>query len=162
MTDIDDDLDLDDTETDDGDGFVRVKRADLQALRKAQRRAAKLEKETAEWRREKAIAKAGLDHLRPSQIAALVKVCDGDDSPEALKAAADDLFGPPDTSTAEIADLAAAEADVKGAPPAASSMLTPDEVNGWPADRLMRLNTEHPTVFEALMRGETVPTPTAA
>lgn len=162
LDDFDDDLD-DAADSADENGYVRIKRDDLKALRKKSRRADKLERETAEWRRERAIAKAGLDKLKPAQQAALLKYADSDDA-DALKAAAEELFGAPEQTEvdAEVAAHAEAEAAVTGAAPANSGVLKPEDVNGWPPERLMRLNQDHPTVFEALMRGETVPAPTAA
>lgn len=165
--DYDDDLDTDTTDDDaaDSDGFVRMKRDDVRKLRGIERKYRKLEKATRADRAKKALDAAGLSRLTPAQAAAVARLVEDPTDAEQLRAQAEELFGPaPDANDvdAEVAAHGEAEAAVTGAAPANSGVLKPEDVNGWPPERLMRLNQDHPTVFEALMRGETVPAPTAA
>jgi hypothetical protein len=167
-----DDLDLhddtDDDSTDDGDGnaLIRKLRTQLKAANKRASRVDDLESEVSTLKRREQVRKAGLD-LTDAQLAALAKVHDGDDTPEALKATAVALGWATDEGgdeqQAQVDQAAATQQRISaaqnGATAASNSVLKPEEVNGWATDRLMALNDKHPEIFEALMRGETVAAP---
>ena len=79
----DDDFDNDDLETEEG--------PNIRQLRQKAKKADTLEKELSSLRRENLIFRAGLTDLTDKQIAALAAVHDGDETPDAYRATAEEL-----------------------------------------------------------------------
>lgn len=160
--------DLDDDYADDGDQPARITVKQLRELRRSANRAAKLAKENDGLRKRVAFTDAGLTNLNPVQQRMLLAAVD-EPNPEALREAAQAAgwYQPAETQSDEETQQAAQETDahttaeraVNGAGSARPNQLTPDEVNGWTADRLFRLNERHPELMEALCRGESVTLP---
>lgn len=164
MTDDFDDLEV--TPDDEDENYVRIKRDDLKQIRSAARKRGEVEKELASYRRRDLIRDAGLDGLNDKQVDALAKLAEAE-TPEAFKQMATDLGWHTPTEAAEqtqveqeIAEQEQAAAVTSGAPPVnTQGQHTPEQVNDWPADRLMRLQNQHPLVYDAVLRGEPITVP---
>lgn len=165
MTDLTVDLDDLDIQADDtDDDYVRIRKSHLNGVRDAAKAAAKHRKEADDLRREKAVTESGLKDLTAAQRQALADLVK-EPTADALKAKAIELgFVPPEPaapapSDEELAEHEKAAQVANGASAPASSQVTPEEANGWPTDRLMRLSRSHPDLYESLLRGETVSLP---
>lgn len=164
MTDDFDDLEV--TPDEEDENYVRIKRDDLKQIRAAARKRGESEKELATYRRRDLIRDAGLDGLNDKQVEALAKLADTETA-ESFKQMATDLGWHTPTDNAEqqevegeIAAQEQAAAVSSGAPPVnTTGQQTPEQVEGWPADRLMRLNAQHPLVYDAVLRGEPITVP---
>lgn len=159
-------LDYDDHDIDDDDDnpqVAQISKRDLAALRKAAKRAGSLEKELADFRRERAIRQAGLTDLSDRQVQALARLAD-EETPEAFKALATELgfVQPPADEQVPDDEIAGHEqvvAAANGAGPVASRSLGPEEAATWPQDKIMRFTRDHPELAELVMRGETIDVP---
>jgi hypothetical protein len=83
---------------------------------------------------------------------------DGDLTPEAVKAAAM-KYGLIEAEQDPLADELQAQqrmADAANGAQPRPSQMTPEDVQEWPADRLMRFAKKYPDQWEALKRGEPV------
>lgn len=167
MTDDDfDDLDL--TADDESDDHVRLSKADVKRMRAAAKRAGAAEKELAAYKRQDSVRKAGIEGLSERQINAIAREAGDDDSPAKLLEIAVE-FGwaqAPEPSEeqqqteAEIAGQTEAAAISTGAePPAQRTQVKPEDINSWPADKLLRLNEDHPELAELVLQGQSINLP---
>lgn len=156
-------------ETDQDSELVRKLRRQLRDTRKEAKRAADLEKELGDFRKEKAVKDAGLS-LTTAQVRALLRdhTEEGREmTAEALTATAVELgFVTPSTEDVPAEDLdteqAITTAQATGRPANSAGLLAPSDVAGWPVDKQMRFRKQHPDAFEALKRGEQVRVPAFA
>ena len=165
------DDEFDDLETipDDVDeGYVKLRKEDVKALRSAARKRGAAERELADYKRQDAVRKAGIDGLSERQIAVIAREAEADQSPENLRKIAEDLGfvqpAPPSEEQQaveqEIAANTEAAAVTSGAPPATHQTTVRDsDVAGWGVDKRMRLLHQHPDLHERLLRGEEVTLP---
>lgn len=169
MTD-DDFEDLETLPDDTDDGYVRIRKDDLKQVRRAARARGAAEKELSAYKRQDSVRKAGIDGLNERQIAALAREAEGDESPENLRKIAEELgfVQPADPALereqqeidTEIDQQAAAVAAVNGATPVNTrATVQATEVAEWPMDKLMRLDRDHPEIYELAMRGEPISLP---
>jgi hypothetical protein len=163
-TDLDDFNDLDVLEDETDENYRRISKRDLDRLRDAADKGSKYRKKAEELERQSAFSQAGLNDLNEAQRAALTRLVE-DPSPEKYReqAAALGFIAPPapvepeHTADLEAIDRQAAVANGAGAPQ--SVQVTPDDANGWPVDRLMRLNEQHPALYDRLLSGEPITLP---
>lgn len=165
------DDDFDDLETipdDVDDGYVKIRKEDLKAVRSAARKRGAAEKELAAYKRQDAVRAAGIDGLSERQIAVIAREAEGDQSPENLRKIAEELNfiqqAPPSEEEqrieGEINGQAEAVAATSGAPAAThQSKVTPADVGAWSTEKRMRLNAQHPDLYERLLREEEVVLP---
>lgn len=165
MTTADVDLDnLDLLDDDEDENFVRIRKTHLDQVRGAAKNSTKYQREAETLRREKAVADAGLHDLTDAQRNALTALVE-EPTVEALKAKAAELgfietapaVPEPDAADLEAIERQAAAGQGAGAP--ISTQVKPEDANGWPIDKLMRLNEQHPDLSELLKRGETITLP---
>ena len=166
--DLDDDLDQDEQPPgqQDHSPLIRKLRRQLRDAKREAGEAAGLKAKVAALERREAARKAGLD-LTDAQLAALGKVHEGGDTPEALRATAASLgwatAEEPSEEEQRVTESAAAQQRIsdaqRGAPPARSTQITPADAAGWAIDKQMAFDEKHPDLYEALMRGETVTAP---
>jgi hypothetical protein len=169
------DFDLDDVEAhlDEADeDYVRIRKTDWKQVKSAARRRRDEADELSNYRRQDVVRKAGLDGLNERQIAALAREAGDDQSPENLRQIASD-FGwatqqaapseeeqqEQEQTDREIAQHTEAAAIANGAPAVAHRTVTPEEINGWAPDRLMRLQSTHPDIYELVLREQPVTLP---
>lgn len=162
------DDDFDDLETlpdDVDDGYVKIRKEDLKAVRSAARKRGAAERELAAYKRQDAVRAAGIDGLSERQIAVIAREAEGDQSPENLRKIAEDLkfisAAPPSEEEQqveqEIDRQQEAAAVTTGAPAAAQTLtVQPEEAAGWAVDKRMRFLNQHPQLHERLLRGEPV------
>lgn len=165
------DDDFDDLETlpdDEDDGYVRIKKDDLKSVRKAARSAGAAREKLATYERRDKVREAGLEGLTERQIATLAREVGDDDSPEKLRELAVEFkwAEPAEPSQeqqqteAEIAGQSEAAAISTGAePPAQRTQVKPEDINSWPADKLLRLNEDHPELAELVLQGQSINLP---
>lgn len=159
-TEHDDDLDLelDDLDPADDTPLVRKLRAQLKKAGKQNR---DLTSKVQSYERTDAIREAGLN-LTARQLKVLAREHEGDITPEALKATAEELgWTVPDPEAEETdAELDAIEQTTQAAsgakPKAAGSTISVEEAASWPVDKQQRFMKQHPDAWEALKRGEEV------
>lgn len=170
MSDIDLDA-IEELEDETSDDYVRLKKSDVKQLRSAAKAKGTAERELAGYKRQDAVRKAGLKGLTERQIAVLAREAGDDQSPEALKQIATELGFPVNTEPSEdeqeqqqIEDEMQQQEDAAavgtgGQSPTARTGITPEEINGWPSDRLMRLQQQHPDTYESVLRGDPITLP---
>jgi hypothetical protein len=163
------DLDLDDLEISDdpeSDDHVRMNKRDVKTLRDAAKENKKIREELDGIRRDQAITKAGLTGLSEKQRSVLARVVD-DPTADNLRAEAEALgwVAPPepDPNAVTEAELAAHQA-VAGAGTGAAGApqirhVKPEDCATWPMAKLMRLNNQHPDLYEKLLRDEEIDLP---
>lgn len=163
MTDLDlDNLDIQADDTD--DDYVRIRKSHLDGVRDAAKSSAKHRKEIEGLRRDKSLAEAGLNDLTDEQRAAVLALVE-EPSPDAYRSKAQALgfiAAPPAAPepTPDDVEAIGRQAQVgAGAGTPTSNQVSPEELNGWPVDRLMRLDSQHPALYESAMRGETIELP---
>lgn len=163
MTDDDfDDLDLEITPDEEDEQYVRIKKEHLTKVRKAARGAGEARRELATYKRQETVRKAGIEGLTERQLNVLASQAGDDDSPEKLRELAVE-FGwatPPEQTEkqqqveAEIAAHTEAAAVANGAEaPAQRSKVPATDIAAWPPDKLMRLNSDHPELYELALQG---------
>jgi len=165
------DDDFDDLETipDDVDeGYVKLRKEDVKALRAAARKRGAAERELADYKRQEAVRAAGIDGLTERQIAVIAREAEADQSADNLRKIAEDLGfvqqRPPSEeeqqTEQEIQAQNEAAAVTSGAPPATHQTTVRDsDVAGWGVDKRMRFLHQHPDLHERLLRGEEVTLP---
>lgn len=165
------DLDFDDLELhpdDEDENYVRLRKDDVTALRKAARNRGAAEKELAEYKRRDKVRAAGLEGLSERQINALAREAGDDDSPETLHTLAVE-FGwatkPEKTDEeqrreTEIEQQTQAAQVANGATaPQQRTQVKAEDVAGWPVDKQMRLNENHPHLMDLALAGEPIDLP---
>lgn len=169
MTDLDDFDDLEVQPDDDDEGYVRIRKDDLKQIRRAARGKGAAERELAELQREKKVRAAGLDGLSERQINALAREAGDDaDNPEKLRELAVEFGWAPKPELSD--DDRQRETELNGQhdaaqvangaePPAQRTQVPAEQINGWPADKLMRLNDQHPDLYDLVLQGEAISLP---
>lgn len=165
----DDDFDdIEITPDEEDDGYVRIKKDDLKSIRKAARGAGEARQKVAQYERRDKVREAGLDSLSQRQIDILAQQAGPEDGPDKLREIAVELGwaqpAEPDEETqrreAEIAGQTEAAQVANGAePPASRTQIPADVINSWPADKLMRLNEQHPDIAELVLQGQPISLP---
>jgi len=164
--DLDLDLDLEDEEDE------QPKQNGPKQLREALRRARERAKQADEFQqkaerleRELAVSRAGLSDLGEKRTAALLKVHEGDLTPEALKQTAADLGfitieeDEPDKGEQAAEAHARASSAAQRAGQAASGQLNAQVLANWSHEKKAAFLKEFPREWEALKRGDQVTAP---
>lgn len=164
-----DNLDVHDDEQD--DSYVRIRKDDLKQIRSAARKrgesTAEIQRELATYKRRDLIRDAGLKDLTDKQVAALAKLVD-EETPEKFLEEAISLGWATKPEPSEEEQRLAAEIDGQQQVVAASTganasnvtrTLKPGDANGWPADKRMRLQAQHPDLYELLLREQEITLP---
>lgn len=144
--------------------LVKRLRSAYRQVKKERDKARADQAELARYKRAETVRQAGLESLTEAQISALVKVHEGDATPEAYRATAEALGwvnpGAQSDEQRQLTAEAQAHADLSqaatGAAAAPSGQLSPETVADWGADRMMAFAKKHPHEWERLKRGETV------
>jgi len=158
----DDDLELDEIDESAPDGPAKLRQAAKRGKKAAKERDT-LKADNDRLGKELAVYKAGLAGLDDKKVKAILSAIDGEVTAEAVKKQAVDFgWAEPETNPDEelrdeIEAHGAVSAAAQGAGKTpATTVLKPEDVNGWPIDRQMRLMEQHPDVYERLLQGEEV------
>lgn len=158
----DDDLELDEIDETAPDGPAKLRQAARRGKKAARERDA-LKAVTERQANELAVYKAGLQGLDEKKVKAILSAIDGEVTAEAVKKQAVEFgWAEPETNPdeelrgeIEAHESVSAAAQGAGKTPA-TTVLKPEDVNGWPIDRQMRLMERHPDVYERLLQGEEI------
>lgn len=134
---------------------------DIRQLRAQAKKAATLEKENADLRKQVVFSQLNLPDTPQAKY--FRDTYSGDLTPEAALLAAQ-TFGFVEAPEQDVVDQDERDAHQRtrqaaegGRPP--GGLLTPDDVSDWSTERLMRFRKQYPDHFEALKRGEEVRAP---
>lgn len=161
-TDLDDDFDLDDLDTEkpDDTDLVRDLRRQLRSKSKEVNRLKAVEEEASALKREKAFRDAKIDGLTERQMKVLANEHDGDMTPEALRQTAIELGFVNDEEGDQLAnDLTEHEqidSASSGSRAPKGGVITPTMVREWGTDKILKFRAEFPDAFEQIKRGEEV------
>jgi hypothetical protein len=152
----------------DDENYVRVKKTDFVKARKAARKGQDARRTLADLQRQEQVRAAGLDGLSDRQIAVLASQAGDNPTSETLRELAVEFkwVEAPEPSEeqqqtdAEIDAHTQAAAVATGAePPAQRTAIPAEAVAGWPVDKQMRLEADHPDIYERTLRGEPITLP---
>lgn len=161
-----DDLELHDDEDD--EQYVRIKKADLKKVRTAARAKGTAEKELATYKQRDLVREAGIEGLTERQISVLAAEAGDNPTPERLRELAVELHWaePPQPTEqqqqveTEIAAQTQAATVANGAqPPHQRTQVPPEDIAAWPVDKQMRLDSQHPDLYDLALQGQPIDLP---